>query len=178
MNTIGVMNMPVDFPYREVFLKGKPQHEKYDPFRRRHPTMDLSRRAKIFSPFDALKGFDEAISSKDVRYRDQIVLSEDDREELNRRLRILKELTFNSRMARKNHVIITVMYYVPCADENNESFGLRGSYKEITGVCSGVDEIRSVLSVDRLEICFDDIFRIENDADIFKRDWDSYYPEG
>jgi hypothetical protein len=28
--------------------------------------MDLSRRAKIFAPFDALKGFNEAIEEKNV----------------------------------------------------------------------------------------------------------------
>ena len=28
--------------------------------------MELSRRAKIFAPFDALKGFNEAIESKNV----------------------------------------------------------------------------------------------------------------
>ena len=28
--------------------------------------MELSKRAKIFSPFDALKGFSEAISSKEA----------------------------------------------------------------------------------------------------------------
>ena len=28
----------------------------------RHPAMDLSRRAKIFNPFDALKGFSDELS--------------------------------------------------------------------------------------------------------------------
>lgn len=59
------MAMPADFRYRDVFLKGKPQHDRFDLFRIRHPSMDVGRRAKIFSPFDALKGFNEAIASKD-----------------------------------------------------------------------------------------------------------------
>ena len=45
------------FRYREVYEKGKPVHEKNDSFSVKHPPMELSRRAKIFSPFDALKGF-------------------------------------------------------------------------------------------------------------------------
>lgn len=58
----GAMNMPAAFPYREVFFRGKPRHDRDDAFRIRHPQMDPGRRAKIFAPFDALKGFDEAIA--------------------------------------------------------------------------------------------------------------------
>ncbi len=45
------------FRYQHVLDKGRPVHDKNDPFFVRHPAMDLGRRAKIFSPFDALKGF-------------------------------------------------------------------------------------------------------------------------
>ena len=72
------MAMPADFRYRDVFLKGKPQHDRFDLFRIRHPSMDVGRRAKIFSPFDALKGFNEAIASKDVLYRERVELSDED----------------------------------------------------------------------------------------------------
>ncbi len=61
------MAMPPGFKYRDVFLKGKPRHECLDPFRIRHPSMDPGRRAKIFAPFDALKGFDEAIRLSEER---------------------------------------------------------------------------------------------------------------
>ena len=56
------MRMPSAFRYRDVFLKGKPRHERYDAFRIRHPEMDPGRRAKIFAPFDALQGFGEEIT--------------------------------------------------------------------------------------------------------------------
>lgn len=68
MSSVGVMAMPADFRYREVFLKGKPKHDRFDLFRARHPSMDVGRRAKIFSPFDALKGFNEAFGFRG-RYR-------------------------------------------------------------------------------------------------------------
>lgn len=170
--------MPVDFRYREVFLKGKPQHERFDLFRIRHPSMDVGRRAKIFSPFDALKGFNEAIASKDVLYRDRIELSEDDRKEVDRRLQILKGLTFNRRMARANRVTITVVYYIPCSDENNEAFGLRGRYCEITGICWNVDGLYNTVLVDSTRISFDDIHHIENVDGVFQKDWSTEYPEG
>ena len=68
MNTVGYMSMPDGFRYREVFMKGKPQHEMFDKFSVRHPKMDVGKRAKIFAPFDALKGFNEAIADKEIPY--------------------------------------------------------------------------------------------------------------
>ena len=93
MSSIGVMAMPADFRYRDVFLKGKPQHDRFDLFRIRHPSMDVGRRAKIFSPFDALKGFNEAIASKDVLYRERVELSDEDRQTVNRARRVQRFLS-------------------------------------------------------------------------------------
>ena len=67
MPIIEDMNMPDTFRYREVFLKGKPEHGEYDRFRIRHPKMDVGRRAKIFAPFDALRGFGDAICAEGIR---------------------------------------------------------------------------------------------------------------
>ena len=64
---LGYMAMPADFRYRAVMLRGKPQHEKTDAFSIRHPPMPPGRWAKIFSPFDALKGFQEALAAKEAR---------------------------------------------------------------------------------------------------------------
>lgn len=63
MAAIGVMEMPPDFKYLDVYQKGKPTHDRYDRFSIRHPRMDPGKRAKIFAPFDALRGFSEAISA-------------------------------------------------------------------------------------------------------------------
>ena len=49
------------FRYKHVLEKGKPIHDN-DLFSIRHPAMPLSQRAKIFSPFAALKGYDEEIA--------------------------------------------------------------------------------------------------------------------
>ena len=49
------------FRYQNVLDMGKPIHNGADSFSVRHPAMDLSRRAKIFSPFDALKGFGDEL---------------------------------------------------------------------------------------------------------------------
>ena len=61
-NVINNTDVPSSFRYRKVLEKGKPVHDKNDSFSIKHPAMDLSRRAKIFNPFDALKGFGDELS--------------------------------------------------------------------------------------------------------------------
>ena len=46
---------------------GRPQRQKFDEFWCRHPPMDLGKRAKIFAPFAALKGFDKEIRAAERR---------------------------------------------------------------------------------------------------------------
>ena len=75
MYAIGVMPMPANFRYRDVFLKGKPRHDRYDSFRIRHPEMPPAKRAKLFAPFDALRGFDFVILMKNEVYTDRVIMS-------------------------------------------------------------------------------------------------------
>ena len=56
------VQVPADFRYYTAYCKGRPQHDRLDPFLLRHPSMKCSRRAKIFSPFDALRGFRDTLS--------------------------------------------------------------------------------------------------------------------
>ena len=99
--------------YRSAYYGCRPQHNNYDDFTLRHPRMQLGQRAKIFSPFAALRGFDEAID----------------------------EMTRNLRLAKANCVSATVTYYVPCMDENHEAYGCRGSYEQYTGTVWRVDSL-------------------------------------
>ena len=170
--------MPADFRYREVFLRGKPQHDRYDSFRIKHPEMNVGHRAKIFSPFDALKGFSEAVAAKNVLYENKRELEKEERDELDRKIHILHNLTWNGRMAKENKVRVSVSYYVPCSDKNNESFGLRGQYKTIAGICWNVDpEVFRTIRVDKQTIGFEDILSIDSPDDIFTKDWKLDYPE-
>ena len=54
--------------YKIVYEKGKPAHAPFDDFSIKHPPMDLTRRAKIFSPFDALKGFNDEIVDTELSF--------------------------------------------------------------------------------------------------------------
>ncbi len=173
MSAIGVMTMPANFRYRDVFLKGKPRHDICDPFRIRHPVMDTRHRAKIFSPFDALKGFDDAVAAKDVLYDSRVELSPEESAELDRRLSILRDLTYNGRMARTNRVEVSVTYFESCQDEDHGGFGQRGSYRTVTGICYNVDtEIEQAITIDRIKIPLDDILKIEAAGNVFEKDWD------
>jgi hypothetical protein len=62
MNNTNDISSLSSFRYKNVYEKGKPKHEKYDSFSIKHPPMELSKRAKIFSPFDALKGFNDELA--------------------------------------------------------------------------------------------------------------------
>ena len=158
MYAIGAMSMPADFKYLEVLRKGKPKHNRYDDFSVRHPKMDCGKRAKIFAPFDALRGFNFAISRKEVLYVDKPELSREDERELNRRLDILHNLTFNSRMARQNSVFVTVTRFVACADQNHEAFETHGQLHTVSGICRNVDpEVTKTICVGGEEIAFQDL---------------------
>ena len=162
MQAIGYMAMPAGFSYREIMAKGKPRHEKFDDFSLRHPPMDVGHRAKIFAPFDALKGFNEAVSSKNIRYERRRGLSPEDEAGRDRCLAALRSLTINSRMAGKNRIKVSVTYYEPCSDINSEAYGIGGQYHTVTGICRKVDaEITGTILIDQQRIPLGDIWKIE-----------------
>ena len=167
-NDIGVIRAPIEFRYSETLRSGKPDHKKFDDFYRKHPFMDVSKRAKIFAPFSALKGFDKAISDKEIQYHPKLLPDETAQYELAEILSELKDLTCNSRVARENSIAVKVTYFVPCSDKNHEAYGYRGSYLNIEGVCKNVDSVISkTITVDDAVIEFDDILSIESKCDIF-----------
>lgn len=157
---IGYMPMPANFQYRSLFLHGRPKHEKYDDFWRKHPPMDTVHRAKIFSPFDALAGFDECIAGKEVQYCDHRYLSEEEHENLDRKLSVLRTLTRNSREVRRNMPQISVEYFSPCSDENSSAYGSGGLYETAYGICRKVDDISGTITIGDTVISLDDITAI------------------
>lgn len=161
--TIGYMPMPAAFPYRAIFLKGRPHHEKYDDFWRRHPPMDPIHRAKIFAPFDALAGFSDCIAGKEIQYLNRRDLSEGEREELDWKLSVLQRLTCNGREARKNRPQITVQYFSDCRDANSSAFGTGGTYETISGICLKVDRVSRTIKIDETVISIEDIADITGD---------------
>lgn len=162
----GNVIFPQDFKYIEVVRKGKPLHKEYDSFYLKHPPMDLSRRAKIFAPFDALKGFNDAVASKEILYQERKELNDEDKRELDIKLNTLHSLTANSRLARENNVSAEITYFVPCTDIDNDAYMLKGKYSTITGKVIKVDTtVNKILKIDDIEIPISDIIKIDyNDS--------------
>ena len=158
---LGYMAVPDNFKYSDVLRHGRPFHAVSDSFAVRHPAMPHGKRAKIFSPFEALKGFSEAVEAKDELYCERIELSEDECAELDSRIAGLLELVHNGSSARENNVTVSVTHFVPCTDKENDAYGCRGQYAETKGVLNGIDTVRRMITVGGEKIVFSDILEIK-----------------
>ena len=153
--------VPPQFPYWAVLLQGRPRHG-WDDFALRHPRMDRGKRAKLFAPYDALDGYSDHVKEKNILYTDPVTLDEEEKQELNRRLSVLRDLTRDSRAARANRAEVTVRYFVPCQDPHSFAWGVQGQYVTLNGTARRVDaEIRRVLIVDHTAIPFQSLLSIQ-----------------
>jgi hypothetical protein len=105
-----------------------------------HPKMDRENRAKQFMPFDALKGFREALAEKERLAAAKKELSEERKAELDRRLHVL----------RKGDMV-TAEYF------QNEA------YVTQTGSVTRIDEAGRVLKLEEQEIPFDTLSDLRGD---------------
>ena len=158
---IGQMPMPPGFRYAKTAARGRPRHEKFDTFYTKHPTMNVGKRAKIFSPFDALKGFNDAVASKEIRYVERRELCESDCEELNEKIAVLSALITDSRAAKENNITVRVTYYVPCGDPNSEAFLRLGRYVTVEDVVMNVDTVFGSITVGKERIELGDVVDID-----------------
>lgn len=94
-------------------------------------------RAKQFLPFDALKGFSEALREKEIEYVEKIELSEDQIEEISNQLKLIE---INS--------IIEIIYY-----HDRQYFKTTGRVKKI-------DIIKKQIVIEETKINFIDIFKL------------------
>ncbi|MGN1154583.1 MAG: YolD-like family protein [Agathobacter sp.] len=95
----------------------------------------MENRAKQFIPFSALKGYEEALRAKEKVVVPKIELSDEKKEELNRKLQ----------QVQKNDMI-TVVYF-----HQNE-------YLQMEGMVSRIDKDARILKVVNTRIAFSDIY--------------------
>ena len=155
--------IPLQFPYLGVLLQGRPRHGE-DAFSLRHPRMERGKRAKLFAPYDALDGYSEHIRQKNIPYAGRRFPDEEETEETNRRLLLLRAMTANSRLARRSRPAVTATYYVPCADGHHGACGRLGQYKTVTGAVRRVDPVRRILLVEDTAIPWDDLLSVESET--------------
>ena len=117
----------------------------------RHPKMPMSERAAQFSPFMALAGYEDVIRETARLTGQKPELSENDREELEGKMRILAEHI-------AEHPEITVSYFLP--DEKKKG----GSMVRETGRLKKIDETERILRLENgCEIRVDDILELESE---------------
>ena len=74
----------------------------------------------------------------------------------------LYERTQKRHAAKEGPISASVTYYVPCADENHEAYGCRGSYETVSGPVRRVDPILTMtLTIGEQTIDFADIATIK-----------------
>lgn len=99
-----------------------------------HHTMDQATRAKQFMPFDALKGFREALAEKERYLVPKKELSEERKAELD-----------------------SILHQIHRMDVVRAEYFHDGEYVQVTGEVSGIDEIRRILKIAGMGIPIDDI---------------------
>lgn len=110
------------------------------------PHMDGVQRAKIFSPYDALTGFDEEIAdvNRETREVKRVDLSDEAKAVLSDKLlQVTKGMT------------VSVRYFVPGIDKNT------GNYTTITGIVSRIDTVYRTLEITQRNTHTDDTGKIE-----------------
>ena len=115
----------------------------------RHPKMSVENRAKLFTPFSALRGFDIEILTKeqDRLLVSQVTLDADQQELIRHRLNALRSGQW-----------VTVTYF---RSEKELGGILLGEYVIQTGKVRRVDDFYQVLALDSGVVAFENIRELE-----------------
>lgn len=111
----------------------------------RHPKMSIENRAKLFTPFSALRGFDIEIltQEQDRLLMPQISLASDREEEIYRVLNGLHQGDW-----------ATVTYFVPVKHIAQQ---LLGEYTVVSGEVKRVDDVEQLLVLEGASVLFGNI---------------------
>lgn len=118
--------------------KGRATAEKYKDIihlsrpASKRPKMDHVQRAKIFAPYDALRGFDEAIEATDDKEKEIV------REELSDEQ---KEILSDKLLQVRKGMQISVEYFSSSADG-------KGKYISVSGTVTRIDPVYRTLEIE------------------------------
>ena len=136
--------------YADILHLERPQTEES---LRKHPRMTLQNRAKIFSPFAALRGYDEQLA--DEKQRTERVtkrsLTEEEMSDLSDKLmQVTKGMT------------VTVRYFVE--DTAHPEVPAVGNYVTLTGKVDAIDPVFRTLQIAKAVVPFEDLVEIHGDG--------------
>jgi deoxyribodipyrimidine photolyase-like uncharacterized protein len=100
--------------------------------------INRAERAKLFMPFSALKGFEEALREKEKKVEEKKELLEDAANTLNEIFQTLKP-----------NMLVTISYY------NNDK------YETITNTIKKIDKTKQLILIDDKQIAFQNILKIQ-----------------
>jgi len=135
--------------YGDILEMERPQTEES---LRKHPRMTLQNRAKIFSPFAALRGYDEQLAAEKQRTErvTKRILTEEEMSTLSDRLmQVTKGMT------------ITVCYFAE--DVAHPEIPPMGNYITLTGKAENIDTVFHILQINKTVIPFENLLEISGD---------------
>lgn len=136
--------------YADILHMERPQSEES---LRKHPRMTLQNRAKIFSPFAALRGYDEQLAEEKRRTErvTKRILTEEEMPDLSDKLmQVTKGMT------------ITMRYFVE--DTVHPEIPAVGNYVTLTGRVESIDPVFRTLQIAKVVVPFEDLVVVRGDG--------------
>ena len=136
--------------YGDILEMERPQTEES---LRKHPRMTLQNRAKIFSPFSPLRGYDEQLAAEKQRTERvaKRILTEEEISALSDRLmQVTKGMT------------ITVRYFKE--DTAHPEVPAVGNYITLTGKADRIDPVFRTLQVGDIVVPFEDLVEVSGEG--------------
>lgn len=136
--------------YADILHRERPQSEES---KRKHPRMSIQNRAKIFSPFAALRGYDEQLAEEKQRIErvTKRILTEEEMSDLSDKLmQVTKGMT------------ITVHYFVE--DTAHPEIPAVGNYVTLTGKVDSIDPMFRTLQIAKEVVPFEDLVEVSGDG--------------
>ncbi len=150
--------------YARLRTMHRPIHEG-DLFSRLHPKMPRHNRAKLFAPFDALTGFDQSMDAETVFTVHPAELSEEMKQELDRKLNDLfaqyKKLP-KKRSGRRGLLQVSILYFEVSSEQTMlHNDGIRGNYRWLSGDLLDIDQVRRTIDLGSRRLDMNFIYAIE-----------------
>ena len=136
--------------YGDILEMERPQTEES---LRKHPRMTLQNRAKIFSPFSPLRGYDEQLAAEKQRTErvPKRILTEEEMSALSDRLmQVTKGMT------------VTVRYFKE--DTAHPEVPAVGNYITLTGKADRIDPVFRTLQVGDIVVPFEDLVEVSGEG--------------
>ena len=136
--------------YRDILEMEHPQTEES---LRKHPRMTLQNRAKIFSPFSPLRGYDEQLAAEKQRTErvPKRILTEEEMSALSDRL-----------MQVTKGMIVTVRYFKE--DTAHPEVPAVGNYITLSGTVDRIDPVFRTLQVGDIVVPFENLVEVSGES--------------